>query len=236
MTWTYGPAGWIVDLNEYIKDPAKTSPTTTGTTCCRTSCVDRLGRRAGSRARLGAGPSSGHPMGLRAQLITYNRTIFDKVGVKPPKNLAELVESPRRSPRMPGGRTASACAAPLLGHHPSGLSCRRFANLRRSRTSTWRTASCKAAMNSQGVEGVPRQLGQDDPGVGPEELGDLHLVPGRHRPRRRRLRHDLRCRHPRLLHEWRRQQGEGQPRLLGLCAQSGRDSADAECLDLVAGA
>ena len=26
MTWQYGPAGWIVDLNEYIKDPAKTNP------------------------------------------------------------------------------------------------------------------------------------------------------------------------------------------------------------------
>ncbi|TGS36400.1 extracellular solute-binding protein, partial [Mesorhizobium sp. M1D.F.Ca.ET.184.01.1.1] len=26
MTWTYGPAGWITDLNEWIKDPAKTNP------------------------------------------------------------------------------------------------------------------------------------------------------------------------------------------------------------------
>src|ERR1700741_4422040 len=26
MTWTYGPAGWIEDLNTYIKDSAKTSP------------------------------------------------------------------------------------------------------------------------------------------------------------------------------------------------------------------
>src|SRR5258708_2140395 len=26
MTWTYGPAGWIEDLNQWIKDPAKTNP------------------------------------------------------------------------------------------------------------------------------------------------------------------------------------------------------------------
>src|SRR5215475_10501260 len=26
MTWTYGPAGWTADLNEYIKDPTKTNP------------------------------------------------------------------------------------------------------------------------------------------------------------------------------------------------------------------
>src|SRR4029079_12656681 len=26
MTGTYGPAGWTADLNEYIKDPAKTNP------------------------------------------------------------------------------------------------------------------------------------------------------------------------------------------------------------------
>ena len=26
QTWQYGPAGWLVDMNEYIKDPAKTNP------------------------------------------------------------------------------------------------------------------------------------------------------------------------------------------------------------------
>ena len=26
MTWTYGPAGWIDDLNEYIGDASKTNP------------------------------------------------------------------------------------------------------------------------------------------------------------------------------------------------------------------
>ncbi|MBV9247616.1 MAG: extracellular solute-binding protein, partial [Methylobacteriaceae bacterium] len=26
MTWTYGPAGWIEDLNQWIKEPAKTNP------------------------------------------------------------------------------------------------------------------------------------------------------------------------------------------------------------------
>src|SRR5271154_3981000 len=26
MTWTYGPAGWIVDLNEFIKDSSKMAP------------------------------------------------------------------------------------------------------------------------------------------------------------------------------------------------------------------
>ena len=26
QTWQYGPAGWIVDLNEFINDPAKTNP------------------------------------------------------------------------------------------------------------------------------------------------------------------------------------------------------------------
>ena len=26
MTWTYGPAGWIVDLNDYLKDPAAFMP------------------------------------------------------------------------------------------------------------------------------------------------------------------------------------------------------------------
>ena len=41
MTWTYGPAGWIDDLNAFIKDPNKTNPRLrTGRTCCR-ACAPR---------------------------------------------------------------------------------------------------------------------------------------------------------------------------------------------------
>ena len=32
QTWQYGPAGWLVDLNDYINDASKTAPITIGTT------------------------------------------------------------------------------------------------------------------------------------------------------------------------------------------------------------
>ncbi len=68
MTWTYGPAGWVDDLNEYIKDPAKTNP--------NYNWDDVLpGLRAstswngvpGRRARLGRRQAMVHALGLRAQ-------------------------------------------------------------------------------------------------------------------------------------------------------------------------
>src|SRR5439155_21904394 len=46
--------------------------------------------------------------------------------------------------------------------------------------------------------------------------------------------HDLRCRYSRLLREWRRQQGKGQPWLCGICGKSRGQSPDAKRMDLVA--
>ena len=77
-------------------------------------------------------------------------------------------------------------------------------------------------------------MGQDDPGLRAEELVDLYLVPGRHGSRGGSLRHDLRCRHPRLLHEWRREQGTRKSGLRALRREPGRKGADAQRLDLVA--
>ena len=60
MTWTYGPAGWIVDLNEYIKDPAKTNPNYNWDDVLpEPARLDRLERRARRRARSATTPSNG---------------------------------------------------------------------------------------------------------------------------------------------------------------------------------
>src|SRR6266446_5726669 len=86
----------------------------------------------------------------------------------------------------------------------------------------------------QGFKGLQQEMGEKDPGLRPEELVDLYLVSGRHRPWRGRLRHDLRRRYSRLLHEWWRQQGERQSGLRAVRRQPGRNGADAQRLDLVA--
>lgn len=94
MTWTYGPAGWAVDLNEYIKDPAKTAP--------GYAWDDVLpGLRASTAwngvpgAPLGTEDAKQWciPWGYELNSLTYNRTMFDKAGVTPPNNMDELIEA-----------------------------------------------------------------------------------------------------------------------------------------------
>jgi len=104
MTWTYGPAGWIEDLNSYIKDPAKTNPAF--------NWDDVLpGLRASTAwdgvagSELGSGKAKQWciPWGYELNNITYNRNIFDKVGVKPPKNLDEMIEVAAKITKDAGG-------------------------------------------------------------------------------------------------------------------------------------
>ena len=93
QTWQYGPAGWLVDMNEYIKDPSKTNP--------QYNWDDVLPNLRASTAWSGqpgaelGGPGSHQwaiPWGFELNSITYNRTYFDQVGVQPPKDLPGLVE------------------------------------------------------------------------------------------------------------------------------------------------
>jgi multiple sugar transport system substrate-binding protein len=104
MTWTYGPAGWIEDLNTYIKDPAKTNPSF--------AWDDVLpGLRASTAwdgvagSELGSGKAKQWciPWGYELNNIAYNRNIFDKVGVKPPQNLDEMLEVAAKITKDAGG-------------------------------------------------------------------------------------------------------------------------------------
>jgi multiple sugar transport system substrate-binding protein len=93
QTWQYGPAGWIDDLNEYITDSSKTNP--------HYNWDDMLPGIRASTAWSGVpGAALGGegakqwalPWGFELNSISYNRKIFEKVGVEPAKNLPELVE------------------------------------------------------------------------------------------------------------------------------------------------
>src|SRR3954468_12870130 len=97
QTWQYGPAGWLVDMNEYIKDPSKTNP--------QYNWDDVLPNLRASTAWSGQpgaelGGAGAHqwaiPWGFELNSIAYNRTYFDQVGVQPPKNLPELVETAKK--------------------------------------------------------------------------------------------------------------------------------------------
>ena len=69
MTWTYGPAGWIEDLNTWIKDPDQDqSEIRLGRRAAWLAGVHRMERRAWRRARIGRRQAMVHTVGLRAQL------------------------------------------------------------------------------------------------------------------------------------------------------------------------
>ena len=104
MTWTYGPAGWTADLNEYIKDPAKTNP--------NYNWDDVLpGLRASTAwngvpgGELGSADAKQWcvPWGFELNNISYNRNLFDKVGVQPPKNLEDMVNVAAKLTKDAGG-------------------------------------------------------------------------------------------------------------------------------------
>lgn len=104
QTWQYGPAGWIADMNEYISDPAKTSPTY--------DWDDVLpGLRASTAwsgvpgAELGGADSKQWciPWGFELNNLAYNRKIFDKLGLAPPQNMNEMMEVAAKITKDAGG-------------------------------------------------------------------------------------------------------------------------------------
>ena len=92
MTWTYGPAGWVEDLNEWIHDPAKTNPDYDWEDMLpgvRSSCAWN-GVPGGA---LGSADAKQWciPWGYEQNNLTYNKRMFDKAGLSVPTNIDELV-------------------------------------------------------------------------------------------------------------------------------------------------
>ncbi|MCQ0987895.1 ABC transporter substrate-binding protein [Jiella marina] len=92
MTWTYGPAGWIEDLNSYINDPSKTAASW--------DWEDFLpGLRASTAwdgmpgSELGSGDAKQWclPWGFEQNNISYNRPMFEKAGVEAPADMPALM-------------------------------------------------------------------------------------------------------------------------------------------------
>jgi multiple sugar transport system substrate-binding protein len=93
QTWQYGPAGWLVDMNEFINDAALTNP--------NYNWDDILPNLRASTAWSGVpGAELGGegakqwaiPWGFELNSIAYNKRVFDAQGLTPPNNMAELLE------------------------------------------------------------------------------------------------------------------------------------------------
>ncbi|HWK46953.1 MAG TPA: extracellular solute-binding protein [Stellaceae bacterium] len=97
QTWQYGPAGWLVDVNEFLKDPGATAQTY--------KWDDILPNLRASTAwsgvpgaPLGAAGSKqwAVPWGFELNSVSYNRRIFDQLKLQPPKHLPDLLEVAER--------------------------------------------------------------------------------------------------------------------------------------------
>ncbi len=94
MTWTYGPAGWIEDLNAWIGDPEKTNPNYNWDDMLegvRASCAWN-GQPGGE---LGSADAKQWciPWGYEQNNLSYNAAMLDAAGVSVPKNIDEMVET-----------------------------------------------------------------------------------------------------------------------------------------------
>ena len=97
MTWTYGPAGWIVDHKEWIEDDSKTNPHYNWEDMLegvRKSCAWN-GIPGGE---LGSDDAKQWciPWGYEQNNLTYNAEMMENAGVDVPRNLDELLETAAR--------------------------------------------------------------------------------------------------------------------------------------------
>lgn len=104
QTWQYGPAGWLVDMNAFIKDPAKTNP--------NYNWDDVLPNLRASTAWSGVpGAELGGdgakqwaiPWGFELNSVTYNRRIFDQLKIDPPTNQGDMNEKAAKITKDAGG-------------------------------------------------------------------------------------------------------------------------------------
>ena len=93
----------------------------------------------------------------------------------------------------------------------------------------------KAAMNTPGLKGLPQAVGADDPGMKPDELVDLYLVPGRDRPGCRGISGKYDADILGYFENGGDNKEKGNLGYAGVCGKSRGKSPDAKRLDLVAG-
>ena len=94
QTWVYGPAGWLVDLKDYMNDKNRTSPDWNA----KDVYTNLLNADAWSGSPGQAlGSNNAHqwamPWGFEQYILSYNKRIFDQYKLKVPTNLPELVDT-----------------------------------------------------------------------------------------------------------------------------------------------
>ena len=161
MTWTYGPAGWIADLNEYIKDPAKTNPNYNWDDVlpglrASTAWNGVPGGELGSARR----QAVVHPLGLRAeQHLLQPARCSTRSASSRRRTCPRWSTSRPSSPRTPAAPTASACAARAPGRRSIRASSRAIRQFRRSSDFTVDRRQAEGRDEHARLQGLPQALG-----------------------------------------------------------------------------
>jgi multiple sugar transport system substrate-binding protein len=97
QTWQYGPAGWLVDMNEFINDPDMTNPSYNwedvlpnlrASTAWSGVPGDELGGEGAKQWAI--------PWGFELNSVSYNKRIFDQLGITPPENMQDMQDKAAR--------------------------------------------------------------------------------------------------------------------------------------------
>lgn len=97
QTWQYGPAGWLVDMNEFINDPALTNPNYNWDDVLPNLRASTAWSGVPGAALGGEGAKQwAIPWGFELNSISYNKRVFDELSLTPPSNMSELMETAAR--------------------------------------------------------------------------------------------------------------------------------------------
>lgn len=104
MTWTYGPAGWIEDLNQWIKDPEKTNPMYAFDDFLP-GVIKSCAWNGVPGGALGSADAKqwAIPLAYEQNNLTYNKRIFDANGLKVPTNIDELLDTAKAAKAVMNG-------------------------------------------------------------------------------------------------------------------------------------
>jgi multiple sugar transport system substrate-binding protein len=89
--WQYAPPGWVEPLEKYISDTGVTSPDYNASDILP-NLMASLRWDLTDGHKTGTGHQWALPWGFEMNSMTYNKRIFDSLGLKPPKTFAEVIK------------------------------------------------------------------------------------------------------------------------------------------------
>ncbi len=88
--WEYAPAGYVMDLDQFLNDPNMMDPNyNVGDFYEGIIGSLRWDLKAGHKT--GTGPLWALPLGFESNVLAYNKRVFDELGLEPPSTMEDLL-------------------------------------------------------------------------------------------------------------------------------------------------